>query len=154
MGHEVVGHIAEVGAAVEGYAIGDRVVVEPVLSCAIRGIQSFCHQCRQGKFANCENITKGEISSGIQTGYCRDTGGGWSEYFVAHQNQLHHVPDQLSDEIAVLAEPFACALHGVLKADLDDTDDILIIGAGTMGLLTVAVIRALEKKNRILIVAK
>ena len=154
LGHEVVGEIAEVGAEVEGYATGDRIVIEPVLSCAIRGIQPFCYQCQRGRFANCENITKGDISSGIQTGYCRDTGGGWSEYFVAHQDQLHHVPAELSDEIAVLAEPFACALHGVLKADLDDSAEILIIGAGTMGLLTVAAIRALEKKNRILIVAK
>ena len=154
LGHEVVGEIAEVGAEVEGYAVGDRIVIEPVLSCAIRGIQPFCHQCQRGQFANCENITKGNISSGIQTGYCRDTGGGWSEYLIAHQNQLHHVPEELSDEIAVLAEPFACALHGVLKSDLDERDEILIIGAGTMGLLTVAVIRALEKTNRILIVAK
>lgn len=154
LGHEVVGEIAEIGAEVEGYATGDRIVIEPVLSCAIRGIQPFCYQCQHGQFANCENITKGDISSGIQTGYCRDTGGGWSEYFVAHQNQLHHVPAELSDEIAVLAEPFACALHGVLKADLNDSAEILIIGAGTMGLLTVAAIRALEKKNRILIVAK
>ena len=154
LGHEVVGEIAEVGAEVEGYAIGDRIVIEPVLSCAIRGIQPYCDQCRRGRFANCENITKGDISSGIQTGYCRDTGGGWSEYFVAHQEQLHHVPAELADEIAVLAEPFACALHGVLKADLDESAEILIIGAGTMGLLTVAAIRALEKKNRILIVAK
>ena len=154
LGHEVVGEIAEVGAEVEGCDIGDRIVIEPVLSCAIRGIQPYCYQCLRGRFANCENITKGDISSGIQTGYCRDTGGGWSEYLVAHQNQLHHVPAELSDEIAVLAEPFACALHGVLKADLDESAEILIIGAGTMGLLTVAVIRALKKKNRILIVAK
>ena len=154
LGHEVVGHVAEVGAEVEGYAIGDRVVIEPVLSCAIRGIHPLCYQCQRGQFANCENITKGDISSGIQTGYCRDTGGGWSEYFVAHQDQLHHVPDELSDEIAVLAEPLACALHGVLKADLEERTEILIIGAGTMGLLTVAAIRALGKTNRVLIVAK
>ena len=154
LGHEVVGHVADVGAKVEGYVIGDRVIIEPVLSCAIRGIQPFCYQCQRGQFANCENITKGDISAGIQTGYCRDTGGGWSEYFVAHQDQLHHVPAVLSDEIAVLAEPFACTLHGVLKADLDDTDEVLIIGAGSMGLLTVATIRALGKSNRVLIIAK
>ena len=154
LGHEVVGEIAELGAGVDGYAIGDRIVIEPVLSCAIRGIQPYCYQCQHGQFANCENITKGDISAGIQTGYCRDTGGGWSEYFVAHRNQLHHAPDELSDDIAVLAEPFACALHSVLKADLDEKANVLVIGAGTMGLLTVAVIRALGKMNRILIVAK
>ncbi|MBI1923887.1 alcohol dehydrogenase catalytic domain-containing protein [Candidatus Poribacteria bacterium] len=154
LGHEVVGEIAEVGSRVEGYEVGERVVIEPVLSCAIRGIEPLCYQCQRGQFANCENITRGNISAGIQTGYCRDTGGGWSPYFLAHRNQLHRVPDDLSDEIAVLIEPFACALHAVLKAELQGADEILIIGAGTMGLLTTAAIRGLGKANRILIVAK
>ena len=154
LGHEVVGEIAEIREGIEGYTAGDRVVIEPVLSCEIRGIKPGCHQCQNGHFANCENITQGNISAGIQTGYCRDTGGGWSPYFLAHKNQIHRVPDSLSDEIAVLLEPFACALHGVLKANLKDTDEILIIGAGTVGLLTVAAIRAIGKQNRILIVCK
>ena len=154
LGHEVVGEIAELGEGVEGYKPGDRVVIEPVLSCEIRGIEPACYQCQQGHFANCENITKGSISAGIQTGYCQDTGGGWSPYFLAHKNQIHHVPDTLSDEHAVLLEPFACALHGVLKANLKDTDEVLVIGAGTVGLLTVAAVRAIGKSNRILIVAK
>jgi threonine dehydrogenase-like Zn-dependent dehydrogenase len=154
LGHEVVGEIAETGERVEAYTAGDRVVIEPVLSCEIRGIEPGCHQCRQGHFANCENITEGNVSAGIQTGYCRDTGGGWSPYLLAHKNQIHRVPEGLSDEIAVLLEPFACALHGVLKANLKDTDEVLIIGAGTVGLLTVAAIRAIGKSNRILIVAK
>ena len=154
LGHEVVGEIAEIGKGVEGYTAGDRVAIEPVLSCEIRGIEPGCYQCRQGHFANCENITQGSISAGIQTGYCHDTGGGWSPYLLAHKNQIHSVPDSLPDEIAVLLEPFACALHGVLKANLEDTDEVLIIGAGTVGLLTVAAIRAIGKPNRILIVAK
>ena len=154
LGHEVVGEIAEIGEGVEGYTAGDRVVIEPVLSCEIRGIEPECYQCQQGHFANCENITQGNISAGIQTGYCRDTGGGWSPYLLAHKNQIHRVPDSLSDEIAVLLEPFACALHSVLKANLKDTDEVLVIGAGTVGLLTVAAIRAIGKSNRILIIAK
>ena len=154
LGHEVVGEIAEVGASIKGYTLGDRVIIEPTLSCAIRGIQPLCRQCEQGQFANCENITHGNISAGIQTGYCQDTGGGWSPYFLAHQNQLHHVPDDLSDEIAVLIEPFACALHSALKAELNAEDEVLIIGAGTMGLLTLAAIRAIGKSNKIIIVAK
>ena len=154
LGHEVVGEIAEIGDGIKGYTAGDRVVIEPVLSCEIRGIEPACYQCRQGHFANCENITRGNISAGIQTGYCHDTGGGWSPYLLAHKNQIHRVPDSLSDEIAVLLEPFACALHGVLKANLRDTDEVLVIGAGTVGLLTIAAIRAIGKSNRILIVAK
>ena len=160
LGHEIVGEIAEPGDAVEGFSVGERVVIEPALSCAVRGISPPCHQCRNQRFANCENITKGDISEGVQTGYCRDTGGGWSQYVLAHQSQLHLVPDAISDETAVLLEPFACALHGVLKARdpvggiCNPNSSICIIGGGTMGLLTVAALRVLGHRNRIIIFAK
>ena len=154
LGHEIVGEIAEVGDAVEGFSIGARVVIEPALSCTVRGISPPCYQCQNAHFANCENITKGDISEGVQTGYCRDTSGGWSRYVVAHQSQLHLVPDSVSDEIAVLLEPFACAIHGVLKSEYNTADNICVIGGGTIGLLTVAALRMLGYQNRILIFAK
>ena len=154
LGHEIVGEIAETGTAVEGLSVGTRVVIEPALSCPVRGISPPCHQCRNQRFANCENITKGDISGGVQTGYCRDTGGGWSQYVLAHPSQLHPVPDAISDETAVLLEPFACALHGVLKIPSDRTATLCIIGGGTIGLLTVAALRILGHRNRIIIFAK
>ena len=154
LGHEIVGEIAEIGEVVEGRSIGERVVIEPALSCRVREIDPPCHQCQNLRFANCENITKGSISAGIQTGYCRDTGGGWSKYVLAHQSQLHLVPDDMSDELAVLLEPFACAIHGVLQAKFDDKAEICVIGGGTIGLLTVAALRMLGHQNRILIFAK
>ena len=154
LGHEIVGEVAETGEAVEGFRVGRRVVIEPVLSCSVRGISPPCHQCRNQRFANCENITKGDISAGVQTGYCRDTGGGWSQYVLAHQSQLHLVPDDISDEAAVLLEPFACALHGVLKFSPNRAATICVIGGGTIGLLTVAALRGLGHRNRIIIFAK
>ena len=154
LGHEIVGEVAETGAAVEGFRVGRRVVIEPVLSCSVRGISPPCHQCQNLRFANCENITKGDISAGVQTGYCRDTGGGWSQYVLAHQSQLHLVPDDISDEAAVLLEPFACALHGVLKFSPNRAATICVIGGGTIGLLTVAALRVLGHRNRIIIFAK
>ena len=154
LGHEIVGEIAETGAAVEGFPVGARVVIEPALSCQVRGITPQCHQCQNLRFANCENITKGDISAGVQTGYCRDTGGGWSEYVLAHQSQLHLVPDDILDETAVLLEPFACALHGVLKTEFNEADEICVIGGGTIGLLTVAALRGLGHQNRTLVFAK
>ena len=154
LGHEIVGEIAETGAAVESFPVGARVVIEPALSCKVRGITPPCHQCRNQRFANCENITKGDISAGVQTGYCRDTGGGWSEYVLAHQSQLHLVPDDILDETAVLLEPFACALHGVLKTEFNEADEICVIGGGTIGLLTVAALRILGHQNRTLVFAK
>lgn len=154
LGHEIVGEVAETGTAVKGFSVGTRVVIEPALSCPVRGISPPCHQCRNQRFANCENITKGDISGGVQTGYCRDTGGGWSQYVLAHRSQLHPVPDDISDEAAVLLEPFACALHGVLKIPSDRTATLCIIGGGTIGLLTVAALRILGHRNRIIIFAK
>ncbi len=154
MGHEIVGEIAEIGDAVEGVSIGDRVVIEPVLSCSVRGIDPPCIQCKNHNFANCENITKGNISAGIQTGYCRDTGGGWSQYFLAHQSQLHQIPDEISDEVAVLLEPFACAIHGVMHVDFNMADNICVIGGGTIGLLTIGALRMLGYQNRIISFAK
>ncbi len=154
LGHEIVGEVAEIGTAVEDFPVGTRVVIEPALSCPVRGISPSCYQCRNQRFANCENITKGDISEGVQTGYCRDTGGGWSQYVLAHQSQLHLVPDDISDEAAVLLEPFACALHGVLNFSLNSTATICVIGGGTIGLLTVAALRVLGHRNRIISFAK
>ncbi len=154
LGHEIVGEIVEIGDAVKDWSIGERVVIEPALSCVVREIDPPCHQCQNFRFANCENITKGSISAGIQTGYCRDTGGGWSQYVLAHQSQLHLIPDDMSDEIAVLLEPFACAVHGVLQIELDSKSDICVVGGGTIGLLTIAALRMLGYQNRIVVFAK
>ena len=154
LGHEVVGDLVTIGDAVDGFSVGTRVVIEPALSCQVRGISPPCYQCQHSRFANCENITKGDIAAGIQTGYCRDTGGGWSQYVLAHQAQLHRVPDNISDETAVLLEPFACALHSVLKMPITETATLCVIGGGTMGQLTLAALRTLGYRNRIIVFAK
>ncbi|HJT79532.1 MAG TPA: alcohol dehydrogenase catalytic domain-containing protein [Gemmataceae bacterium] len=154
-GHEVVGTITEVGDAVRGARVGDRVVIEPVLHCGVRGIGEPCVACREGRTGNCTNVAAGGLSAGVQTGYCRDTGGGWSPSLVAHELQLHAVPEEMADEAAVLAEPFSCALHGVLRALPEGKNGhILVIGCGTMGLLTIASLRALDVPCRIVALAK
>jgi threonine dehydrogenase-like Zn-dependent dehydrogenase len=158
-GHEVVGIVEEVGSDLQTAKVGDRVVIEPVLHCAVRGIEPTCAACREGQYGNCVNITRGVISAGVQTGYCRDTGGGWSASLVAHEVQLHKVPVDLPDEAAVMVEPFSCALHGVLRAlstqhSLLGTQTALILGCGTMGLLTIAALRAIEAPCRIVALAK
>jgi threonine dehydrogenase-like Zn-dependent dehydrogenase len=154
MGHELVGKIVEVGDRVRGVATGDRVVLHPALGCAAREIDPPCAQCRDGREALCRNVTRGVISSGIQTGYCRDTGGGFGENLVAHRSQVYRVPDDLPDRAAVLIEPFSCALHGVLRAKVGDAGTVLVIGCGAIGLLTIAALRATGSGARILAVAK
>ena len=166
-GHEVVGTVVETGSEVRGVQVGDRVVVEPALHCGVRGLDPPCAACQQGHYGNCTNVTVGDIGPGVQTGYCRDTGGSWSLSLVAHDIQLHKVPNAVSNESAVLMEPFSCALHGVLRALgtrypvpalgaglLTPTRPILIVGCGTMGLLTIAALRALDVPCRIIAWAK
>src|ERR687890_750804 len=106
-----------------------------------------------GRHALCLNVARGDISPGIQTGFCRDTGGGWSQgTLVAHPSQLHRVPDAVSDGAAVAIEPLACAVHAALGAAPGDTT--LVIGAGSVGLFTVAALRHLTDAGRIICVAK
>lgn len=153
-GHEVVGEVVETGAEVSGVHAGERVVLAPPLHCAVRGIEEPCAPCRAGETGHCRNVTRGAISAGIQTGYCRDTGGGWSGSLVAHDLQLHAVPDGVSDEAAVLIEPFGCCLNAVERAALIDGQTALVIGCGTIGLLTIAAVRAVRPACRIVAVAR
>ena len=152
MGHEIVGEVVEDDS---GFLAGERVVVEPALGCAARGIDPPCAYCASGRYALCVNVTKGDISPGIQTGFCGDTGGGWSEgTLVAHPSQLHRVPDEVPDEAAVAIEPLACALHAALKANPEPEETALVIGAGSVGLFVVAALRRLTRAGRIVCVAK
>ena len=154
LGHEVVGEIVEAGKQAGAPKEGDRVVLEPPLTCEIRGIARKCEPCQTGNSSLCVNFNGGNISPGIQTGYCRDTGGGWSESFAAHSRQLHPVPGQLTNEHAVIAEPLSCALQAVLKAPLTEDCTVLILGCGSMGALTLAAIRGVGSACRVVMVAK
>jgi threonine dehydrogenase-like Zn-dependent dehydrogenase len=152
MGHEIFGEVAEDNS---GFSAGDRVVVEPALGCRARGIEPPCPYCASGRHALCLNVAKGDISPGIQTGFCQDTGGGWSRgTLVAHPSQLHRVPDAVSDEAAVAVEPLACAVHAAIEAAPGPDDTSLVIGAGSVGLFSVAALRHLTEAGRIICVAK
>jgi threonine dehydrogenase-like Zn-dependent dehydrogenase len=96
----------------------------------------------------------GAIEPGLQTGFCCDTGGGWSTSMVAHPSQLHGVPDDMSDEAAVMVEPTACAVHGAHRAAPRPGARIAVLGAGTLGLLTVAALRDLAPDATILVAAR
>jgi len=173
-GHENVGIIAEVGTPPlspqkpalskaeglggmkgrEGFAPGDRVVAEPLLPCATRGIVEPCEFCQRGEFSLCQNFAEGDLSPGFGIGTCRSTGGSWGPYFVAHQSQLFHVPENVSDENALMVEPFSVALHAVMHNFPDDDDTVLVIGAGVVGVCTVAALRMLGSGARVIVVAK
>jgi threonine dehydrogenase-like Zn-dependent dehydrogenase len=150
-GHEVVGVVTEevVGAGGEALATGSRVVLQPVLGCAARGIEPPCPACQAGHVGNCGHLAFGHIRPGLQTGFCADTGGGWSTSgLVAHQSQLYAVPPALSDEDAVTVEPVACAVHAVLGAPIAEGDVVAVLGAGTLGLLVTAAVSHLATTGR------
>jgi threonine dehydrogenase-like Zn-dependent dehydrogenase len=132
-GHEIVAD------ALDGSLAGQRVVVVPVLSCVTRGIDPPCAGCAAGQINRCERVAFGHLSPGLQTGFCADTGGGWSTQMVAHTTQLVAVPDDLDDADAVMVEPTACAVHAARHFTGQPT---VIIGAGTVGLLTLAAVAA------------
>jgi L-iditol 2-dehydrogenase len=154
LGHENVGIIAEVGYQVESFASGDRVVAEPLLPCATRGIEELCEFCRRGEFSLCQNFAEGNLSPGFSIGSCHDTGGSWSPCFVAHRSQLFLVPKTVSDENALMVEPFSVALHSAMHNFPDDDDTVLVMGAGVIGLCVVAALRTLGSGTRVVVVAK
>ncbi|MEX2274759.1 MAG: zinc-binding dehydrogenase [Actinomycetota bacterium] len=151
LGHEIVGELQE---DCDDLPAGARVVIEPVLSCLARGEDPPCPNCAVGHRGRCDRVTVGHVSAGLQTGYCKDTGGGWSRSLVAHRSQLHAVPDELPDESAVLIEPLACAIHTALRARVQPNDDVLVVGAGTVGALVTYALRELTPAGRIIVVAK
>lgn len=147
-GHEVVGLRED----------GTRVVLEPVLGHAARGMPLPFAGAAPGDGDDYAHLVTGPLEPGIQVGFCCSTGGGWSTEFVAHESQLHPVPDDMPDEQAVLVEPTAAGVHAALltlPAAGDATDPVVaVLGAGTMGLCAVAGLRRYVPGARIVVGAR
>lgn len=149
-GHEVVADLTE---DCEDLPAGTRVVLDSVLTCAARGVDP-CVDCAAGRTNTCSRVTVGHLAPGLQTGFCKDTGGGWGQNLVAHRSQMHVVPEGYTDEQAVLIEPIACAVHSALRARIQPGDRVLISGAGSVGLLATLAVRELTEAAEIIVVAK
>ena len=143
LGHENVGEVIEVGAAVRSVRPGERVVANPLLACRARGLEPPCTACASGQPSRCVRFTDGALPPGMLIGTTRGLGGSWGEQYVAHEEQLVRVPAALSDEAAVLIEPLACSVHAVRADPPGAGERVLVIGAGSIGLLTVAALRAI-----------
>jgi threonine dehydrogenase-like Zn-dependent dehydrogenase len=132
-GHEIVGELDD----------GSRVAIEPVLGHATRGFPPPFAGAAPGDGDDYGHLTAGDLEPGIQTGFCKSTGGGWAPEFVAHESQLHRLGD-VTDERAVLIEPLAGGIHAALQAargesvDAADEPIVAVLGAGTMGLAAIA----------------
>lgn len=118
MGHEFSGIIERINGD-SNLTAGDRVVIEPTLSCGR------CQACLAGESHVCKTLKLIGI----------DTHGGFAEYAVVPLDRLHRIPDELTDNHAALAEPVAVAVHTVKRSGLKLGDSIAILGAGPIGLL-------------------
>ncbi|MCL2000563.1 MAG: alcohol dehydrogenase catalytic domain-containing protein, partial [Planctomycetes bacterium] len=123
LGHEISGHIEEIGPGVSGFAMGDAVTVMPALGCGE------CRLCRQGR----TNICLKKKVPGA---------GGWlgtfAEYFAAPAAIVYKLPAGMGLDVAVLAEPLATSIHSAKVAGVGKGDQVLIVGGGTIGILAVA----------------
>lgn len=144
LGHEVVGVVEDTGPGVSGLSPGDRVLVNPVFSCAQRGFEPACRACREGFSGVCERFDEPGVSgcAAPSIGFDARVGGGWGEQLVAHQSQLYPA-GSIPSRRAVLAEPASVALHAALRWERRG-DRVVVIGPGTIGLLVTAALRMLH----------
>ncbi len=126
IGHELAGEIIKKGPGVSKVNLGDRVVVEPVLTCGQ------CYFCVHGEYHLCQNIAY-QYSAGQ---------GGFMPYFITAEKWVHQIPEAISYEEAALIEPLAVAVHAVQKAEVTLGHNVAIFGAGGIGLFLLQVVRA------------
>jgi threonine dehydrogenase-like Zn-dependent dehydrogenase len=147
-GHEVVGHLDD----------GRRVVSEPVLGHAARGFVPPFEGAAPGDGNDYAHLATGHLEPGIQIGFCNSTCGGWAPQFVAHESQIHEIPDSMTDEQAVLVEPTAGGIHAALLtlpvlAGVE-RPIVAVLGAGTMGLCAIAGLRRYVPNVQIVVGAR
>ena len=145
LGREVAGEVIDVGPDVEFLRVGDRVSYQLDQCCATRDIEPPCRHCAAGNYSICEN----RYLPGPHP-----IGGGWGDEMILHERQLFLVPDNLSDEQATLLEPCALAVHAALRRQPQPGENVLVIGAGSLGLLTIQALRALSPNANITALAR
>jgi len=129
VGHELSGEITEVGANVSHLSVGDRVTVEPVITCGA------CHFCLRGQYHLCR-----EISFHYRKGQ-----GAFGTYFTAPARHVFKLPETLSLEAGALIEPLSVALHAVNKTNARMGQSSAIFGAGAIGLLTLMLLKRITQ---------
>jgi len=126
-GHEFSGEISELGSGVGGISIGDRVTAVPMLHCRQ------CPNCLRGEYNRC---------SELRFIGCQAT-GAMAEYVVVHEDKIVLLPEEIDDEAGALIEPLAVGIHGIAVGGLQEGQNVIIMGAGTIGLMTLLASRAI-----------
>ena len=142
LGHETCGRVIEAGPACT-VAVGTRVVIDPCIPCAPRGIDPPCANCARGWMSSCLSLDSRVLTGGRSLGYTQGLGGGWADQVVAHTSMLHVLPDVVPDRGATLYEPLSIACHGLVRVPPVDDEPVLVVGAGVIGLATLAALKGL-----------
>ncbi|MBV8386583.1 MAG: alcohol dehydrogenase catalytic domain-containing protein [Acidimicrobiia bacterium] len=155
LGHELVATVEEVGPEAAGAVEpGQRVVLNPWLSCGPRGIDPPCPACQAGDLSLCWSFTEGRLSPGIHTGNAKEATGGFAELVPAHRSMVIPVPEAIPDEVAVLADPFAVSLHAVTRTPPPPGGKAVVYGAGALGTTTTGILRALYPDVEVATIAR
>ncbi len=153
LGHEVVATVVEAGPESD-LEVGRRVVLNPWLSCGPRGIDPPCPACVAGDYSLCWNFNDGRLTPGIHSGNSSDATGGFAERLPAHRMMAIPVPDDVADEVAVLADPFAVSLHAITRNPPPAGGRALVYGAGALGTTAGAILAALYPTVEVGVVAR
>ena len=140
LGHEVVGRRAD---------SGERVVLNPWLSCGPRGVEPACEACRVGRYPWCRNFRSGGLPVSIHLGNCAAAAGAHAERFGAHVSQLFAIPPHIPDEAAVLADPVSVSLRSILLAPPADGQPVLVYGSGTLAFAAIGLLRYLYPRAEV-----
>lgn len=159
LGHEILARVVEVGSAVRSVEPGQRVAVDPMVSCTMRGFpgERQCPSCSDGFHCTCERMGEdGELEvdgaplkPGATVGFHASLPGGWSERIIAHESQLFVVDDAMDDRTAAVIEPLAVGMHAVLQMRPFGDGPILVVGSGPISLGTIWSLRAVGYEGEI-----
>ena len=118
-GHEFSGVVTEIGSAVKGVKVGDRVCVDPAYICGE------CYYCASGRMSHCENMKA----------YGTNVDGAFSQYCKVKSHLIYHIADDVSFIEGAMAEPLACCINGADRSNIKTGSNVVIYGGGMIGLL-------------------
>ncbi|WP_029229100.1 NAD(P)-dependent alcohol dehydrogenase [Caldicellulosiruptor acetigenus] len=127
LGHEASGEVISIGRNVKKFNVGDKVVIEPGVTCGK------CEYCKSGRYNLCPDV-KFLATPPVDGALC--------EYLAVKEDYLFKIPDNIEYDVATLVEPLSVGIHGAIRGNVKLGDNVLILGLGPVGLLTILAVKA------------
>lgn len=127
LGHEASGEIISIGKNVKKFSVGDRVVIEPGITCGK------CEYCKSGRYNLCPNV-RFLATPPVDGALC--------EYLAVKEDYLFKIPDNIEYDVATLVEPLSVGIHAATRGNIKLGDSVLILGLGPVGLLSILAVKA------------